>query len=139
MSIAELSAPTEIWQVIRSLYFSPHASRGHFDRRQERRYAFPFPFRITPLDADQQLLSHESQVVIGKSFSERGVDFYHYQPIPFRYVVASFEPSAEPGIELVLELNWCRFGQQRIYDSGGHFLRAVNTMTTDAMESSAFA
>ena len=36
MSIAELSAPTEIWQVIRGLYFAPNVGRAGFDRRQER-------------------------------------------------------------------------------------------------------
>lgn len=138
MSIAELSAPTEIWQVIRGLYFAPNVGRAGFDRRQERRYAFPFPFRITPIDSEQQLVTAESQVVIGKSFSEQGVDFYHYQPLPYRNVVASFEPSVEPGLELVLELHWCRFGQHRIYDSGGKFLRAYQPPTSYQSEVTLF-
>ena len=97
------------------------------ERRRDRRYAFPYPIALTPIEfpGSQQPLSDKRFVVVGKHLSERGLDFYHSQAISYRRVLAEFETPKHPTRRLVLELRWCRFGKLGWYENGGRFVGVV--------------
>lgn len=95
-----------------------------FERRATQRYAFPHLIRLTALAKDGETLPDESYVVVGTHLSERGLGFFHPQPLPHRRVVAELEAGNGhgPRCAVVLELNWCRFTHHGWYESGGRFL-----------------
>jgi hypothetical protein len=96
------------------------------ERRRDRRFAFPYPIRLTPVD-ERGLAAGPSIVVLGKHLSEGGLDFYHHSPLPYRRVVVSLEWRGQPGTHLLLQLTWCRFTQHGWYENGGRFLRPVES------------
>jgi hypothetical protein len=105
-------------------------ARRFAERRREKRYPYPYPLHLTPLDADGFPDAERTFVVIGKHLSERGIDFYCSRPLPERRVVASLD-SASGWVGLVLELAWCRFNRHGWYDNGGRFLAVVRSPLLD--------
>jgi hypothetical protein len=67
----------------------------------------------------------EPLVVIGKTLSERGLGFYHAEPLPYRRVIASLESPQGAWVAFLMDLNWCRFSRKGRYETGGRFLQAV--------------
>jgi len=98
------------------------------DRRGERRYPYPYLVRLTPVAEDGVTPEGDSVVVVGKHLSERGVGFYHSEPLAHRRMIASLETQSGGWLSLLIDLNWCRFtGHHRWYESGGRFLETVET------------
>jgi len=112
---------TQVWGVLTTLY--PRNKAG--ERRQENRYPFPYLVHLTPVDDDGVSPTGESLVVVGKHLSERGVGFYHPQPIPHRRMIASLDAGNGQAVGFLVDLNWCRFTGEGWYESGGKFLQAV--------------
>ena len=111
---------------VRKLLHPEIVNRADQERRREKRRPYPSPFRITPFD-DRPLMDKQL-VVVGKTLSELGVDFYHREPLPYRTVIASFDQLDGEAVHLLLDLTWCRFCQRGIYDSGGRFLKCHGTL-----------
>lgn len=101
-------------------------ARNGRERRRERRYPYPHPIHLTPIDTSGAEPA-ETIVVIGKQLSAGGVGFYYREPIAFRRVIASFDVGEQGWIGLLLELTWCRFNRHGWYDSGGQFLAVVES------------
>jgi hypothetical protein len=97
------------------------------ERRREKRYAYPYPIYLTPIDRDGKTPLAETIVVVGKHLSEHGLDFYHREPLPFRRVIASLPCAEGQWAGLLMDLSWCRFSRYGWYDSGGRFLRLVTS------------
>jgi len=95
------------------------------ERRMDRRFPYPELIRITPVGEDGSRFVEQSIVVAGKTLSERGVGFYHPQPLPNRRVIASFHAGDGRWVGLMVDLTWCRFTDKGWYESGGRFLEAV--------------
>ena len=55
------------------------------------RYPFPFLVHLTPVGEDGATPGGDSVVVVGKHISERGLGFYHPQPLPHRRMIVSLE------------------------------------------------
>lgn len=94
------------------------------ERRHVDRIAIPALFRLTPFDADHQLLRSQASIVVGKNISRRGMSFYHERPMPHRRALIEL---AHPGLgEFVAEIDvsWCRFTRPGWYESGGRLLRS---------------
>lgn len=102
-----------------------HPSLSRFERRLEKRHAFPYPVYLTPVGRDGLTASGDTIVVLGKHLSERGFDFYHRDPLPFRRAIVSFETGRGKWLGVLLDLSWCRFGRHGWYDNGGRFLSIV--------------
>lgn len=110
----------QVWGVLAGLY-----PRGRTpERRAVQRFPYPQPLYLTPVD-DDLLSAANSVAVIGKHISERGLGFYHVQPLPYRRVIASLEVSQGSWAGFLLDVKWTRFTQFGWYDSGGRFLQAV--------------
>ncbi len=97
------------------------------ERRRDHRIAFPYPIHLVPLGDDGRPHSATPIIVFGKHLSERGLDFYHREPLPYRRMIASFACGSERWIGLVLALSWCRFNRFGFYDNGGRFLQVTNS------------
>jgi hypothetical protein len=101
------------------------------ERRIDRRFPYPQLIRLTPIGEDGQEIAGEALVVAGKTLSERGVGFYHPQPLPHRKVIASFHAGDDRWLSILVDLSWCRFTGQGWYESGGRFLEAVPKRRTE--------
>ena len=95
------------------------------ERRVDRRFPYPELIRVTPVDDEGRQLSDQSIVVAGKTLSERGLGFYHPEPLPHRRMVASFHAGDDRWLGILVDLTWCRFTCHGWYESGGRFLEAV--------------
>lgn len=109
------------------------------DRRGDLRAHFPARVRLFPICPSTLENDRPPLDVLGKQLSERGLDFYSDQPLPFRYAVARLEqPGLEP-VELVISLTWCRFGASGQYENGGRFTRVVTSVSaSDSAEHSPY-
>jgi hypothetical protein len=96
------------------------------DRRNERRYPYPYLVRLIPVDRDGTVLHGEAVVAVGKHLSDRGIGFYHPKPLPHRHMVVSLETSDGTGSAFVVDLGWCRFTREGWYESGGKFLDVLS-------------
>jgi hypothetical protein len=114
-------------RVLAALFEKSQARRGN-ERRCERRYPYPHPVYLTPLTDDGPQVDQTVQV-FGRHLSEHGLDFCHRDPLPYRRVIASL-PIAGGWLGLVLDLKWCRFTTDGLYDNGGRFVGAVPSPLT---------
>jgi hypothetical protein len=118
---AELELRTRIHSILSAMY--PHV--GALDRREETRYPYVNLIYLTPVAADGVTPCGESIAVRGKNLSERGLGFYHAEPIQHRRMVASLECGAGRWLGVLVDLAWCRFTKEGWYESGGRFLQIV--------------
>jgi hypothetical protein len=95
------------------------------ERRDDVRIAIPVLFRLTPLDGNRQPIDSQTSIVVGKNISQRGLSFYHEQPMPHR---RAFIELAHPGIgsfAAEIDVNWCRFTKPGWYESGARLIAAM--------------
>jgi len=95
------------------------------ERRRENRYPFPYLIHLTPVAEDGITPQGETLVVVGRHLSERGLGFYHPQPLPYRRMIASLETPRGQWLGFLIDLTWCRFTRQGWYESGGRLLQSV--------------
>ena len=98
---------------------------GELGRRREPRIPYPRLVELTPLDNDQQQQAEKPFHVVGKQLASQGLDFFHHEPIPHRYVVAALEAGPERWLHFLMRINWCRFIKAGWYDSGGKFVKQI--------------
>jgi hypothetical protein len=119
---ADESVRRQVWGVLSGLY-----PRGRTpERRAVQRFPFPQLLYLTPVGADNRPQG-EPVAVIGKHLSERGLGFYHMQPLPYRRMIASLELPQGEWASFLLDIKWTRFTQFGWYDSGGRFLQTVQS------------
>ena len=94
-------------------------------RRRDTRYPFPSLIYLSPVGEDGVSPNGQAIVVVGKHLSERGLGFYHPQPIPYRRMIASLQAGDGRWLGFLIDLSWCRFTEQNWYESGGRFLQSV--------------
>ncbi|MEO0529095.1 MAG: hypothetical protein AAF266_00825 [Planctomycetota bacterium] len=99
------------------------------ERRDERRTAFPYDLRLTPLDRGA-VAAASPIVVVGRDLSMVGIGFEHAEPLPYRRarLVAADPRLCGLGLatlEIDVLLRWCRFVEPGRYESGGRILRST--------------
>ena len=112
---------TQVWALLTALY----PRHELVERRRENRYPFPYLVHLTPVGKDGVSPEGETLVVVGKHLSQRGLGFYHPQPLPHRRMIASLEDTHGNWLGFLIDLSWCRFTKQGWYERGGRFLRSV--------------
>jgi hypothetical protein len=110
----------QVWGLLGALY----PQHDLAERRKDTRYPFPYLIHLTPVGSDGVTPEGKTIVVVGKHLSERGLGFYHPQPIPHRRMIASLESHGH-WLGFLIDLKWCRFTRQGWYESGGRFLQSV--------------
>lgn len=108
---------------VRSLLSGVYPPSNGPERRREQRYPFPRLFVLSPADVDGQRKAGASITVAGKHLSETGLSFFHPDPIPHRWMVASLPKLDGQWIGFLVDLDWCRFTRQGWYESGGRLVR----------------
>jgi hypothetical protein len=119
------AADNEVRSQVRGLLTTLYPQHDWVERRSEGRYAFPYLIHLTPVGRDGLTPHDQGIVVVGKHLSERGLDFYHREPLPYRRMIASLEGSNGHWLGFLIDLRWCRFTKHGWYESGGRFLQAV--------------
>jgi hypothetical protein len=92
--------------------------------RNEQRYPFPYPIYLSPATVAGPIPDGGSITVFGKDLSDRGLGFYHTEPLAEKYVVASIDCGAAEA-KFLLELTWCRFCRSGLFENGGRFLKVL--------------
>ncbi|MGO8689322.1 MAG: hypothetical protein ACLQLG_06785 [Thermoguttaceae bacterium] len=118
---ADSDVGSEIWALLTTLY--PH--HDALERRRESRHPFPYLIHLWPVGSDGRTPCGERIVVAGKHLSQRGLGFYHREPLPYRRMVAALESEGGRPVAFLVDLTWCRFTKHGWYESGGRFLEAV--------------
>lgn len=95
------------------------------ERRQDRRYPYPHMVRLTPAGRNGCTPVGPTVAVVGKNLSERGMGFFHSQPLPDRRMIVSFDAGDGRWLGLLVDITWCRFICSGWYESGGRFLQSV--------------
>jgi hypothetical protein len=117
----------EVINHVRSILVSLNSPRATTERRRDHRYPYPQLLYLTPLSADGFTPNGASVVVVGKNLSERGLGFYHREPIAYRKMIASLADNQGGWTGVVIDLTWCRFTPFGWYESGGRFLNLVKS------------
>ena len=123
VQVADDEVRAKVCGLLSSLY-----PRGNMvERRGEQRFPFPHLLHLTPVSAEKVVQLEETVIVVGKHLSERGLGFYHQQPLPNRQMIVSIELGSGAWLGILIDLTWCRFTKHGWYESGGRFLRLVNS------------
>ena len=111
----------QVWALLAGMY-----PTGTFiERRREQRFPLARLIRLTPVGREGLVPLAEPVVVVGKDVSERGLGFFHRQPLAQRRMIASIETRGGGWVEFLIDIHWCRFTQYGWYDSGGRLLQVV--------------
>ncbi len=110
---------------VRDVLSSSFKERVVGERRLDQRYPYPHLIPLIPVDEHTLEPIGEPLVVVGKHLSQRGLDFFHNAPIPYRKMIAQLTIENGPTCELLLDLTWCRFVGGGWYDNGGKFTQIV--------------
>ncbi len=94
-------------------------------RRAQPRVPFAKLIELTPLDHDTLQPVDDRLHVVGKQLAPAGLDFFHHEPIPYRYAIVSLEARLQRWAHLLLKITWCRFLKPGWYDGGGKFVKLV--------------
>lgn len=123
--MADEEVAAHVGPLLRSLY-SSYSTEHVPERRCDRRFPYPYLVRLVPVAADGFTPVGCPMVVVGKHLSERGLGFYHPEPLAYRYVIVTLETVRGVHMSLLADLNWCRFTGHGWYESGGRFLEIVD-------------
>lgn len=118
---AEQAVRQQVWSLLSGIY----PVKNRLERRAEQRFPYPYLVRLTPVSADGLTKLGDPITVAGKHLSERGLGFYHQQPLPYRRMMASLRGAAQDQLHFLIDVTWCRFTGEGWYDSGGRFLRTL--------------
>ena len=121
-------------QQVRNLLTQMHPNRTRIERRKNLRHPYPFLVVITPVDTDGVTPLGKTVTVVGKDLTDRGVGFFHQEPLPFRRAIVSFESGTDIALSVLIDLSWCRFTRQGWYESGGRFLQLAQINRTEEAE-----
>jgi hypothetical protein len=100
------------------------------ERRQHPRHPLPLLMELTPVDSTTLEPVGSTIVVVGKSLSESGCGFFHQHAMPYRHAIVRMEAGAGADLCLLVDLAWCRYTRYGWYESGGKFLRVVESSAT---------
>jgi hypothetical protein len=117
---------TGVGGVVHSLIAQSKSDSHRPQRRRDERIPYPNLLEAVPVATDGAVLTEESMTVVGKHLSERGLDFYCQEPIPYRRMIIRLEGPDDQHVWMLIDLTWCRFNRLGWYDNGGRFLQVVD-------------
>jgi hypothetical protein len=123
---AALRQIRELERLLGGLVASWHASPPLTEGRSAHRVRYERPLLLTPIDSRSHSPSGEPQLVRGRDLSLGGCSFCHPDPLPCARVGLTFGLEDEQQVTMMLRLTWCRFTQDRVYQSGGRFLKPID-------------
>ena len=112
-----------------------HSSRQILQARRWHRIAFESPLELTPLDVETEEPCADTIDVLGRDLSLGGMSFLHAQPLPFSKAAITFPADHSDVPPVIVRLTWYRFTARGVYQSGGPFVRALETVPLPATRS----
>lgn len=122
---------TTIAERARSIAQSVQVPWHELGRRTQHRVPFPQLVEFLPLANDGRTIVGETLHVVGKNLASLGFDFYHQEPMPYRFAIVRLPVGDDQWIHFQLKISWCRFLKPGWYDSGGRFVRIVELVEHD--------
>lgn len=129
---AALKQIRELETLLGGLVASWHASPPLTEGRSAHRVRYERPLLLTPIDSRSHHPAGEPQLVRGRDLSLGGCSFSHIDPLPCAKVALTFGLEDERQVTMMLRLTWCRFTQDRVYQSGGRFLKPIEWQIEDS-------
>ncbi|HEX4130638.1 MAG TPA: hypothetical protein VHZ24_11400 [Pirellulales bacterium] len=111
----------QVWALLAGMY----PQIASVERRRDQRFPFPRLLLLTPVELETFNPIGPTVTAAGKHISESGIGFFHNEPLPYRWVIASIETGERLSLGFLVDVSWCRFTRQGWYESGGRFQRAV--------------
>jgi len=111
---------------VQRLMLAPQQTPPASEKRTDVRIPYPYPVYLQPSDKNGLVQQEKTTIVLGRHLAERGLDFFHKDPLPHRHMIASFQFDHGNWISFVMALNWCRFNRYGWYDTGGRFLMVAD-------------
>jgi hypothetical protein len=108
------------------------ATRSHqaiAERRNRARFPIPYTFRLTPIDAEGNVLVDESTTVVGKDLSMTGIGFSHDYELWFGRAIISLNHPKVGTFAVEAEIVWTRSTPIGLYESGCRLVRTVDGHT----------
>ena len=115
----------ELQTFVQRLMVGKQSANGAGERRRQHRTPYPYLIKLTPVAPDGASQQGDDLVVVGKHLSVGGIDFYHREPLPYRWAIARLEGNGAATHAILVELLWCRFNKQGWYENGGRFVRLL--------------
>ena len=117
---------SEMQAVVQRALAGKQTKNSPGERRRQHRTPYPYLIKIVPVAADGETRLADELVVVGKHLSLGGLDFYHRDPLPYRWALAWLDGGSRPAQPVLVELLWCRFNKQGWYENGGRFVRLAS-------------
>ncbi len=134
-SAPDAPAPGEsLSHQIQGLIDEAQSSATSDERRNRDRFPIPYTFRLTPLDADGNLMGDETTTVVGKDLSLTGIGFSHDHALPFRRAIISLNHPKVGRFAVEAEIVWTRPTPIGLYESGCRLVRTVDGHTVRAQK-----
>jgi hypothetical protein len=113
--------------LVRQLMASWQKTSPFQQRRRWHRTVFSKRMVLIPLDEATEEPVDDARFVTGKDISLHGISFVHQRTLPYVKVALGLEMPGGVSAQVVTHLKWCRFTRQGVYQSGGQFLRQMET------------
>ncbi len=116
------SIQQQVWAVLAGIYPRGKAA----EKRSSERFPYPNLLYLSPVDEDAKPLG-SPVVVVGKHLCEKGLGFYHFEPLPHRLMIASLELPQSQWAGFLIDVRWTRFTCFGVYDSGAKFIETATS------------
>ena len=110
-----------------SVVASWHNSRQILQARRWHRIAYPQPICLTPLDEATLHARGPTCLVEGRDVSIGGLSFSHRTTLECRLAAVTLWFNEHDCETVAVRLTWCRFTARGVYQSGGSYLRRLET------------
>lgn len=117
----------EVTRLVASLVAAWYDAPLVHQQRGEHRVSYDHPLALTPLDDKTEECIGQPTIVTGRNLSLEGISFSHREPMPFRKIALTFALPDGEVESMVTRLRWCRFTRDGLYQSGGTFLRTIES------------
>jgi hypothetical protein len=127
---AESNAQHEaLTRQVQGLIDEARTSPTYDERRARDRFPIPYTFRLTPIDANGNILFEETTTVVGKDLSMIGIGFSHDHELTFDRAIISLNHPKVGNFAVEAEIVWTRATPIGLFESGCRLLRTIDGHT----------
>jgi PilZ domain-containing protein len=129
-TIAEIKAHGDsLTQQVQGLLDVTRSTAQVDERRSRDRFPIPYTFRLTPIDANGNLLLDDTTTVVGKDLSLTGIGFSHDHELRSTRAIISLNHPKVGRFAVEAEIVWTRPTPIGLFESGCRLLRTIDGHT----------
>ena len=99
------------------------------ERRARDRFPIPYTFRLTPIDAQGNLMLQDTNTVVGRDLSLTGIGISHDYDFKFKRAIISLDHPKLGRFAVEAEIVWTRPTRIGLLESGFRLIRTVDGHT----------